>query len=216
MEMKKNSCNLMFIVLMLALIFIFSAAPASASYTLNLTGNVSAFAETSSGIMSGGIQYTDWTLQLQSTGLPITVQQGNNVIATVTLNQSYTIPPPGSLTIFTFDLTGPTTPTGYTETSETTSFYNMGSLVASESASAGASGQLASAFFWPSNNGAITFNKITTDFTVATLDAQTTFTTAQMVYELQSPATVAPIPGAVWLLGSGLAGLIGLKRKYLG
>ena len=26
----------------------------------------------------------------------------------------------------------------------------------------------------------------------------------------------APIPGAVWLLGSGLAGLIGLKRKYLG
>jgi hypothetical protein len=28
--------------------------------------------------------------------------------------------------------------------------------------------------------------------------------------------STAPIPGTVWLFGSGLAGLIGLKRKYLG
>jgi len=28
--------------------------------------------------------------------------------------------------------------------------------------------------------------------------------------------SAAPIPGAVWLFGPGLAGLIGLKRKYLG
>jgi hypothetical protein len=29
-------------------------------------------------------------------------------------------------------------------------------------------------------------------------------------------ATAIPIPGALWLLGSGLLGLIGLKRKFLG
>jgi hypothetical protein len=29
-------------------------------------------------------------------------------------------------------------------------------------------------------------------------------------------SSATPIPGAVWLFGSGLAGLIGLKRKYLG
>lgn len=27
--------------------------------------------------------------------------------------------------------------------------------------------------------------------------------------------SLGPIPGAVWLLGSGLLGLIGLKRKFL-
>jgi hypothetical protein len=29
-------------------------------------------------------------------------------------------------------------------------------------------------------------------------------------------ASSTPIPGAIWLFGSGLLGLIGLKRKYLG
>ena len=31
-----------------------------------------------------------------------------------------------------------------------------------------------------------------------------------------TPVATTPIPGAVWLLGSGLVGLIGLKRKCLG
>jgi hypothetical protein len=29
-------------------------------------------------------------------------------------------------------------------------------------------------------------------------------------------SAVVPIPGAAWLLGPGLLGLVGLKRKYLG
>ena len=33
------------------------------------------------------------------------------------------------------------------------------------------------------------------------------------VYAVWSEATSVPIPGAVWLFGSGLAGLIGLRRK---
>ncbi len=33
---------------------------------------------------------------------------------------------------------------------------------------------------------------------------------------VEETASPTPIPGAAWLFGSGLAGLIGLKRKYLG
>ena len=43
-------------------------------------------------------------------------------------------------------------------------------------------------------------------------NATTSFATEVMVGQTQA----TPIPGAVWLLGSGLAGLIGFKRKYLG
>lgn len=35
-------------------------------------------------------------------------------------------------------------------------------------------------------------------------------------WELLAESSPVPIPGAVWLFGSGLVGLIGLKRKYLG
>jgi len=34
--------------------------------------------------------------------------------------------------------------------------------------------------------------------------------------EVQVLAAPVPIPGAIWLLGSGLVGLVGLKRKFLG
>ena len=43
-----------------------------------------------------------------------------------------------------------------------------------------------------------------------------TFTTFQLDGALGADVGAVPIPGAVWLFGSGLAGLIGLRRKKKG
>ena len=168
---------------------------------------------------------SDGTLQLS--GPSITVSPGEEVVATITLNQNFTIPAsastPGSYTWFSLLIQNPSNPTGNTGTTQTISFFNNGSPVASGSAGTTTSDQLnpAVVFFFP-NNGAITFNSFTTDFTVTARYAQDnvtplstdTFTSAQMYYSLNNAPV--PIPGTAWLLGSGLVGLIGIKRKYLG
>lgn len=49
-----------------------------------------------------------------------------------------------------------------------------------------------------------------------TLDDIHLYSNALTAAEITADMNAVPIPGAVWLLGSGLLGLMGLKRKYRG
>jgi fibro-slime domain-containing protein len=54
------------------------------------------------------------------------------------------------------------------------------------------------------------------DFDFFFAERHTTASNLKVQTSIELNTNPVPIPGAVWLLGSGLVGLIGLKRKFLG
>ncbi|MBW2140028.1 MAG: VPLPA-CTERM sorting domain-containing protein [Deltaproteobacteria bacterium] len=90
--------------------------------------------------------------------------------------------------------------TGYVDWGETNNFYQNGWATISP-------GQTAHLVLDFSTEGAINLNHITNlGFQIAT--------DREFGDQYNLVASTVPIPGAIWLLGSGLFGLIGLRRKF--
>lgn len=150
--------------------------------------------------------------QLRLAGLPdpSTLNVLDTVTATITLDRSLTIPPALSFTAFVFVLEGDFGSSDI-RTLGTTTFSNLGVDGPTLFTGGASTGALTSGFFFaPPNNGAITFDKIVSSFSIEELSQSGNATSAQVLFELFSPLAVPEPPPAVLVFAA--LGLIGASR----
>jgi hypothetical protein len=206
--------------LMTIAVLMFAIGQAQATlYNVDLTGIAG------NGNYSSGPGWDQWADGLTLISSPVTVQQGDEIFATVTLDTLFTIPASINATYVDLFLSGDNFPAGPVVTNFTPNgayFYNGSTQVAQSSGcGAGTSGAIASTACWgPPNNTAITFDSFTYDFTIDILGGPATLQYAAMVYYLTKPGPPPPPPPpqvpeltTMLLLGLGLIGVAGVRRK---
>ena len=200
-------------VLMAASAMSLLAAQAQATtFTLNLSGSVAGFSYFSFNV--GHTHYDQANLALPGY-TPIVVSQGDTINTTVTLDAPFTIPASQQYTSFDLSLTDPNFPATNTSVTGTTTFFDAGNQVASIGPQTTlTSSQLdLGALSFPPNNGALTFDKVTSDFTINTLANPTTLSTASISYTLVS--VPEPMSWTLMLVGLGALGGVMRRRKRL-
>ena len=163
----------------------------------------------------GPTHYDQWVLSLDDLlqNLSITVELGDTINATVTLDQLFMVPGSVDVTVFGLSLGGAGFPGGNTATNGSFDFFDGMTLVKTGSSSTGTSGQIAAgvAFFSP-NNGAFSFDAFATRFTITELSGPATLEYASIDYALLSPIAV-PEPATWAMMIIGFGGVGALMRR---
>lgn len=194
-----------------------AGAAAAANFDLNLTGVVSEGSFSQQTI--GATHYDQWVLALSGldAGNAITVAQGDTITATITLDQPFTVPASQLLTSFSFLLFGSAFPSEDTgvKAIDTHFFLSGNPGPSSSNSSTTTSSQLAAGFiFSPPNNGAFTFDSLTSSFTINDLAQSATLDGSAISYTLFSgSATPEPASWALMLLGFGGLGATLRQRR---
>lgn len=190
-----------------------ATASHATTFTLSLSGNVADFNYFS--FNSGGTHFDQGVLALSGLGdmNAITVNQGDTIDMTLTLDQAFTVPASQLLTTHIINLTGPDFPAGSTASLGTMDFYLGGSHVTgvpdTVSTTSGQVGDAAGLF--PPDNGSLTFDTIISDFTITTLSGPATLNSSTYYYTLFSHAVPEPATWAMMLMGFGGLGAV-LRR----
>jgi hypothetical protein len=183
----------------------------AASWTLELTGDMQNAG--TYNFNSGDRNYSGWSLNLDEF-TTFSASQGDQVNATITLNKSVTMPASVYNTSVELALYGDSNPGYDTSTFSTTTFYYDGTEGSTFTQGSSSADWLfaGATLFGPDNS--FTFDKILINYSINKIGDGNSLvlTHAMLTTQLQNPAAV-PIPAAVWLLGSGLVGLLGFKRK---
>lgn len=189
----------------------------AAVHTLNLTGLVADGHYSSQDV--GADHFDQWVLSLSGLDA-ITVEQGDTIEATITLDQLFTIPGSMDRTSFAFILGGALFPAGDQTSSGSTSFFNGMDLVKSGAGGTGTSGQIAHAVtFFPPDNGPITFDSITTSFVIDTIGGPAALDYALISYtlvDLGGAVAAVPEPGAWAMMIMGFGGMGAVIRRRRG
>ena len=188
----------------------------AAVHTLSLTGTVANGNFSSQDI--GPTHFDQWVLSLS--GLDslnaITVAQGDTINATIILDQLFTVPASVDLTTFAFILGGAGFPAGNTGTTGSFNFFNGLTLVKFGAGGASTSGQIASSVaFFPPDNGAFTFDSLTTSFEITELSGPASLDYSLITYTLFSPNGAVPEPAtwAMMIIGFGGVGAMVRRRR---
>lgn len=192
------------------------AAPASAaSYVLNLTGNVSSGATAT--VDSGGFRFNFFTIALANFS-PTTFQVGDDVQATITLDQQLTVPTATVRNGVDLILLNTTYPGTTTTTTGTTDLFDMGVPAFAGAGSSSSADQLVNGLV---NFGGSSFtfdlaqsNFVVTALGAASLDTDTALFRYITVDELPPAAVPEPAAWAMMVLGFGLIGATARRRPY--
>ncbi|HTY02513.1 MAG TPA: PEPxxWA-CTERM sorting domain-containing protein [Rhodocyclaceae bacterium] len=184
----------------------------AATYDLDLSGTVSD--GTYGSLDWNNTHYDQWSLALAGLN-PFSVSAGDIINATITLNQSFTVPASVDLTWMELVVGGAQFPSVDTATQASVAFFNNGIAGPTGGNGCSTSGQLAScALFYPPNNGSFAFDKVTWSFTITDLSGQSANVDhVGLGYSLFSPAVPEPETYAMMIAGLGLVGVMARRRR---
>jgi PEP-CTERM motif len=190
-----------------------TAVAQATTFNLGLTGALAN--ESTYSFDSGGTHYDLWNLDLSglNAGNAITLNNGDVVNTTITLDGAHTMPASVDGSFFFLQLRGSAFPTTETGVDSTTTFLLGGSPVLTRSSGVGTSGQISAGFYLPPpTNLAYTFDKVVVSFTINTLAVPATIDSADMLTQLNSP-TAVPEPETYALMLAGMAAMGFLVRR---
>jgi hypothetical protein len=177
----------------------------AATHVLNLTGTVAD--GTTNTFPSGADQFRTWRLNLSGLN-PFLVNQGDIIQATITLDQSFTVPSSGEMFIG-FDLFGDVLPQTPVDNDGNMTFFNTGPTGLINDTVVTNCGNCLSNIAFFGAQGPVSFNSIFADFTINTLtDVDFQIGGAALSYQLRDPISAVPEPAAwaMMIAGFGLVG----------